>query len=512
MRLPSGRTFLAVGATVAVTAFFFIVLALTDWAFEVFNRLRSAPGWFIFLYALFMLSLVGSGGWIVWKLLYPKPKSVRTAPPAPPPTQEEVERRIAKTEQMGLDVGVIRRELAELKNRRAAGEIHIALFGEISTGKSSLVRALLPTAEVEVSARGGTTREVTRHVWASTAQDRLILTDLPGLNEATGTLDTVSKEEATRAHVVIYVCDGDLTRDQYQELQALLALNKPTVLALNKIDLYTEEELALIRQRLAERVQGSARVVEVVAIRAGGKQEVLKVYPDGREEKVIRELPPRVTALAEAVQRCIDADLGTLEKLRDSAVFVLAARKLDEAVASHRHGKAEELISHYSRKAVLGAMAAVAPGTDLLIQGYLGVNLLRELCELYEVPVREIDLQCLLKQSGKHVAKTLPIMLAVAGNGLKAFPGLGTVAGGLLHAVAYGLIFDSLGKAVTYTLETRGDLQAAPAVLLFEEKLGEDLEARARKFARMALTGQISHRNDSGDHPGSSPGSLSGNR
>ena len=88
-------------------------------------------------------------------------------------------------------------------------------------------------------------------------------------------------------------------------------------------------------------------------------------------------------------------------------------------------------------------------------------------------------------------------MLAVAGNGLKAFPGLGTVAGGMLHAVAYGLIFDSLGKAVAHTLETRGELQPAPAVLLFEEKLGEDLESRARKFARMALTRQVSDR----DHP-----------
>ncbi|CAK0774965.1 hypothetical protein CCP3SC15_5080001 [Gammaproteobacteria bacterium] len=66
----------------------------------------------------------------------------------------------------------------------------------------------------------------------------------------------------------------------------------------------------------------------------------------------------------------------------------------------------------------------------------------------------------------------------------------------MLHAVAYGLIFDSLGKAVAHTLETRGELQSAPAVLLFEEKLGEDLESRARKFARMALTRQVSNQND----------------
>ena len=492
--LSAWRAFLAVVVTVGVTVVLSVLLALTDWAFTVLNRLHNQSTWLVVAYATVLLTLIGSGAWVVWRLLVPKKQTAAPAPP--PPTQEEMERRIAQGEQLGIDVSLVRQELAELKNRRATGEVHIALFGEISTGKSSLVRALLPDAAVDVSVRGGTTREVMRYVWLSSAHDRLILTDLPGLNEASGELDEMAREEAMRAHVVLYVCDGDLTRDQYRELQALLSLNKPLVLVLNKMDQYTSDELQMVRQRLLERVEGAARV-DVVAISAGGTQEVLRVFPDGREERVVRDLPPQVSPLADALQRCIDSDLETLEKLRDSTVFVLAARKLDEALAAHRRTKAEELVGQYARKAVLGGIAAVAPGSDLLIQGYLGVNLIKELCALYEVPVRQLELQRLLEQSGRHVGKTLPIMLAVAGNGLKAFPGLGTVAGGMLHAVAYGLIFDSLGKAVAHTLETRGELQPAPAVLLFEEKLGEDLESRARKFARMALTRQVSDR----DHP-----------
>lgn len=488
------RIIIAVAAAIGVIILLFVLLALTDWAFSVLDKLRAAPTWFILIYLVVIFALSGSGAWIIWRLF--RRKKPLPAASAAPPTQEDLERRINQSEQWGLDVTVIRQELAELKNRRATGDIYIALFGEISTGKSSLLKALLPEAAVEISARGGTTKEVTRHVWLSTARDRLILTDMPGLNEASGELDNLAREEALRSHVVVYVCDGDLTRDQYHELQTLLALNKPLIIALNKMDLYTSEELATVRQRLSERVEGAARVIEIVAISSGGTQEVLKVFADGHEERVIRELPPRVSSLTEALQRCIDSDIATLEKLRDSAVFVLTARKLDEALSTHRRVKSEELVNQYSRKAVVGALAAVAPGTDFLIQGYLGINLLKELCALYEVPVRQIDLQHLLEQSGRHVAKTLPIMLAVAGNGLKAFPGLGTVAGGMLHAIAYGLIFDSLGKAVTQTLEMRGDLQTAPAVLLFEEKLGEDLEARARKFARMALTRQVATTND----------------
>ena len=81
----------------------------------------------------------------------------------------------------------------------------------------------------------------------------------------------------------------------------------------------------------------------------------------------------------------------------------------------------------------------------------------------------------------------MPLLLAVAGNAAKAFPGVGTLAGGLIHAVAYGLIFDALGRAVVRTLETRGELRPAPTSLSFRDNLAVDVEARTRKLLRLAL-------------------------
>lgn len=141
----------------------------------------------------------------------------------------------------------VRRELDELIKRRAAGEIIVAVFGEISVGKSSMIRALLPGTEIAVDVRGGTTREVSYYTWTSSAGDRLILADLPGMNEADGSLDQMARDEALRAHVVIYVCEGDLTRDQDAALRTLLDLGCPLIVALNKIDHYTERELKLVR-------------------------------------------------------------------------------------------------------------------------------------------------------------------------------------------------------------------------------------------------------------------------
>ena len=486
-RIP--RTLIGIGVAFGLLLLLVLLLNLTDSALSVWDRLQEAPWWFFFFYATAFALIAVGGFYVVWRLLVPRKPKTKPEPPPPPPTEEELERRLREQAELGIDVAAVRRELDELKARRAAGKVYVALVGRISTGKSALIRALLPEAEVESDPRGGTTRVATHYTWSSPAEDQLILTDLPGLDEVGGELDELAREEGARAHVVIFVADGDITRGQDAELKALLALDKPTIVALNKMDLYTPEELGLIKQRLTERV-AAAKGVEIVSVSAGCTQEVVRVLPDGSEQEVTRELPPRVDELRRALQYHIDNNRDTLDSLRDSAVFVLAGRKLDDAEAVQQHQRGEELVSSYTKKAVIGAMAAVTPGADIIIQGYLGMSLVKDLCEVYKVPARKMDIQQFLTFVTRHVGKTLPLMLAVAGNGLKAFPGIGTLAGGLVHAVAYGLIFDSLGRAVIQTLETRGELNPAPAALIFEEKLGEDLEPRARLFAKLALAGR----------------------
>jgi hypothetical protein len=136
---------------------------------------------------------------------------------------------------------------------------------------------------------------------------------------------------------------------------------------------------------------------------------------------------------------------------------------------------------------VVGALAAISPGTDILIQGYFGTAMTRDLCALFGAAPRDLDIEEFLSLSQSRVGRTLPLSLAVAGNGLKAFPGVGTVAGGLVHAVAYGLIFDALGRSLVLTLSRHGELVAATAAKEFEEGISEHLEAGVRRIAKMAL-------------------------
>ena len=194
-----------------------------------------------------------------------------------------------------------------------------------------------------------------------------------------------------------------------------------------------------------------------------------------------------VEALLDELQSVIDSRRDVLDELRDSSVFVLAQRKLEAAVETERGRRALEIVSDYSKKAVVGGLAAITPGSDLVIQGVLGTRMVRELSALYDVPVRQADTDLLIELVQKHVGKTKTLMLAIAGNGLKAFPGVGTIAGGLLHAVAYGMIFNTLGKAVAESLRSRGELRPLVATQLFKEQFGVNLESSARRYAKVAL-------------------------
>lgn len=476
--------FVIVAALLLIVA---AVLFVTESALSVREQLQNISPWSFYAYLGVLLSLTVAAGWTVWRLLVPK--ATTKEKPQALPSEEDIDARLENALDAGMDVEHVVAELAQLRERRTAGEIYIAVFGDISAGKSSLIRALLPDVNVAVAASGGTTQTIDRYVWDSPAGDHLYLVDMPGINEPERGLDTLSREEAMRAHVVVYVCEGDLTRSQFQELQALLNLNKPVVVAVNKTDRYTEDELKLVLDRLRERLVPWPKV-DIVLIRAGSSRQVLRINTDGTEQRVEQAVKPQVKPLQDVLQRVIDDDMNALEKLRDAAVFVLAGQKLDAAERSHRQQNAKDIVQQYTRKAVMGALAAVSPGTDVIIQGYLGVNLIKELSELYETPVREIDAQHLLKLIEAQSGKTLPLMLALAGNALKAFPGVGTVTGGLAHAVAYGLIFDALGRAVSRTLDSRGALHPGAAASLFKESLGENLETRARRMVELAKSVQ----------------------
>ena len=499
------RGFLAVAIVLVVLAVVAVLLFVTESALNVWERLSEAPAWFWGGYLLLIVTLLGGGFWIIWKLLIPRRRRA-SSKPARPVDEAELRGALTEAETAGIDVSLAKRELDRLAERRAGGELYIAMFGDISTGKSSLIAALLPDADVDISPVGGSTRSVRHYRWTGLLGDTVVVSDVPGTGLA---LDEAARDEARRAHVVVYVCDTELTRHQLADLDTLAGSGKPLVVAMNKSDRYDAQErqaiMTRIRQHL-DRLSPDAKppragAVPVVAVQAGGSEEITRVGADGRETVETRAREPQLEALAQAIQAALATDRATLEQLRDRDVLRLAEHRLATSRARHRRERADELVRSYTRKAVVGALAAVSPGTDILIQGYLGTAMVKALCELYDVPARDLDVEQFLDLSESHVGRTAPIVLALTGNAFKAFPGAGTLAGGALHAAAYGFIFDALGRSLAKTLETRGELAPAVAAQRFRDSMSEQLESRATRMVKLALTARSEPEQGESDSP-----------
>jgi GTP-binding protein EngB required for normal cell division/uncharacterized protein (DUF697 family) len=391
-----------------------------------------------------------------------------------------LQEELVESASAGVDVSAAVEEIKEQQRRKQSGEVFIAI--EISSGKSSLVKALLPKADMEIDPRGGTTQTINHYTWRADSGDSVIVADLPGFN-----LDSNPEilAEARRAHLVVFLCDSDITRSQMEQLEGLLSIQKPLLVALNKVDRFSKSEARSIAENISQRTD--INLDDVVFIQTGGHEEVIRLLSDGGEETITRDRAQDIEPLRAALQRKLDNNQELMEELRDTAVLLLASEKLEQARDAHREQQAADLVDTYSKRAVVGALAAVAPGSDIIIQGLLATRLIQALCKVYGVSVKEVEIESFLRLAGGKVKKMTALTLAITGNALKAFPGIGTLTGGLVHAVAYGMIFDSLGRAAAETLASRGDLRPYPAAKAFEEILNDNLEAGAVRFAKLAL-------------------------
>lgn len=477
------RLLLAALVVIIATGLLLTLLSAADATLSIWQRLQRLPVWLAVLTGGLFALVIGSSGWLLFKLLRPNAVAKRELQPV---TRETVEKRLASLQQhapatIGEALAPLAGELAELDRRAVSGESYLAVFGEISAGKSSLLNALAGEHSRPADVRGGTTTEVSLSQIELPGIGPMVCADVPGANEWLGEARAVAtRTEALRAHVVLYVCDGDLTAAQLDELKWLQGFGKPLLLVLNKVDRYNTAERKALVERLKTRSQ-----LEVVEVSAGGTERVVVERSDGQRQTVERARAPQLDSLTSALERLLHAQsMATLEQRRSSAVLQGLDLQLNAAEARQRRLQAEKTVSEYSRKAVIGGLAAVAPGTDLLIQGVLGSQLVRELCALYGRKLKEVDADDLVKLAGGRLRGSSALVLAIAGNAAKAFPGLGTLGGGLLHAVAYGMIFASLGRALIGALEA-GELKRDDVLERFQQGMTD--QALLRRLAPQLL-------------------------
>ncbi|HEX5472749.1 MAG TPA: GTP-binding protein, partial [Lacipirellulaceae bacterium] len=288
-------------------------------------------------------------------------------------------------------------QLHSMADKLTAGKVEIVVFGEISTGKSALINALVGEAVAEVNVRGGWTKDVWNVGWNGAgycvpglAHSQVVLVDTPGLNEVDGTQRAdMSHEAAARADLVTFVTDSDLNEVEYSALVELAASQKPIVLVLNKADLYTPEELAELTSVFrGPRLAGIVDPENVVTAKADPRQvEYYIESADGVTRKEWRKPVPEVNALRERILEVLASEGKALIALNAAMYAADKSDRMGALRVKMRNEKATTTVWSFAVMKALGVALNPYPIADVFGGTVCDVTMVVTLGRIYGISI-----------------------------------------------------------------------------------------------------------------------------
>ena len=312
------------------------------------------------------------------------------------------------------------------------GHLHIAVFGRVSVGKSALLNALLGEPRFAVSALHGETRHADMAAWREVEAAGVFLIDTPGINEVSGEeRERMAQDVAGRADLVLFVLDADMTQTEFQAIERLRQLNRPLLVALNKSDRYTTDELQLLLTSLRQKLEGIVAAAYIVPVAARPAERIyVQVDEQGKESELRKTPDPDVTALTASLWMLIEKEGMVLSALNAS----LFAGQLSDEVAGRIVKVRQEVAERVIRGYCLGKGVAVAvnpiPVADLVAALALDASMVMHLARVYGMSVSRGEAGQLIKTIGAQMALLMATVWSVniAASALKAgSAGLSTI-------------------------------------------------------------------------------------
>jgi len=269
------------------------------------------------------------------------------------------------------------------------GHLHLSVFGRVSTGKSSLLNALIGEERFSVSPIHGETRYSSMQAWNEVDTGGVFLIDTPGLDEAGGeNREVLAKEVAGRSDLVIFVLDGDITETELDALRAVLAQGRPVIVALNKSDLYTSSEADALLSSIRDKTEGLIDPGHIIVAAAQPRaQVVVEVDTAGKEVTSKRVREPDVAELRLKLWEILEAEGKTLAALNAS----LFAADLSDQVGRRIFAARKELGDKMVRTYCVGKGIAVAlnpvPVADLFAAAFIDIGMVVHLSRVYDLPL-----------------------------------------------------------------------------------------------------------------------------
>lgn len=377
--------------------------------------------------------------------------------------QEMVDRLdLQPQERQGLE-----QELASLSSMLEKLErsvVHIAAFGMVGRGKSSLLNALIGQPVFQAGAIHGVTQTTHQATWIlnqeplpsaqslSSAQQwirkatsqmgaQIELIDTPGIDEVGGEdRELLAKAVAQQADLLLFVVSGDITQVEFQALAQLREVGKPMILVFNKIDQYPEVDRQSIYAKIRdERVKTLLSPDEIVMASAAPLTPIGTRQADGRIVVRMVAGEPQVQDLKLKILEVLDREGKALLALNS----MLFADGINERIVDRKLQIRESSGDRVIWNGVMAKAVAVAvnPITviDILSSAAIDVAMILSLSKLYGIPMTEKGAIGLLKNIGLAMGGiSASELLADLGlSSLKGLLGLAVPATGGLSALPY---------------------------------------------------------------------------
>ncbi len=419
-----------------------MVIALVDSLTKLSGILALVPPWLATTLVVLLVALVLVLVCVFCYYFFILPRQAsrraqrRKAPKAPEEKTESATENLRAVQQQLAQIQdeVTRQALIsrsrEIEASLARGELVIALFGTGSSGKTSLVNALMGRIVGEVGAVMGTTDVGASYRLKLKGVDReILITDTPGILEAGNAgseRESRARKLAADANLMLFVLDSDLRQSEFKPLTELIAIGKRSIVVLNKIDRLTEVDLNTILTSLRTKLKGHVAATDIVAIAASPQPVRLDT---GEVVQPTADVVPLIRHIA-AVIRAEGDDLLADNILLQSQRLGDETRKL---IDSQRRRQAEKVVDRFQWIGAGAIAVTPLPFLDLLATAAVNAQMVVEIGKIYGCEITP--------DRGKEMAISLGKTLASLG----VVKGVVTLVTTFLQVSVAGLI---LGRAV----------------------------------------------------------------
>lgn len=336
-----------------------------------------------------------------------------------------------------------KKQLQRLIEKLEDKQFHIAVFGRVSVGKSSLLNALIGKTHFSTSVLHGETKTTTDVFWHQFEDHGLVFVDTPGIDELQGEQrEEIAKQAVSSADMILFVVDSDLTQLEFNALSDLHASNQPIIVVVNKDDRLNSIEKIQLQQSITDKLHNISKHIPLVFASADPRpKEIIKIDEHGNETLTTISPIVQTEALKAAIWQSIQASGKTLQVMNAAIFASQLNNKLGEEIINLRAEVAQALIKKYCLGKSLAVGLNPIPLLDIAVV-FGDVAMIKHLASVYGFDITKQEASRLLKS----ILTELSLVLG-ASYGIQA---LSSILKGLSAGLSTVLTASSQGLAAWY--------------------------------------------------------------